>query len=680
MERRVLLAFFLSLLVLLAYQFVFVPAPPVEPPEAAAGAPAAVGGAVSAPPASPLTPAAPAGVPATAAPPGAAAPAAAAAAGVGTAPAAGLDAAVPEAEVTPLIAGEADRDIVVETPLVRAVFRNRGATLVSWRLKHHVDQVTGVPIDLIPAALPPAEPAPFTLEFDDPALTARAAEALFRASSDSITLTDRQETLTFDFEDASGFRIRKEFGLDPGADGYVLRVGIAASLAGQPLEPALHWGPGLGGVEASSSGIAYLAGPQGLIAGRILEGGALADEDVTRLDASDVAALPLYGGQFGFVGVENHYFLAAAITGHGQAEVTYRPLPLPPLQPDGASRELVAFALRLPAAALEDLPVFLGPKEFEALERAAPALVQAIDFGWLGWLVVPLHRSLTWIHGYVGNWGWAIIILTILVNIVIFPLRHKSVVSMRKMQEVQPEMKAIQERYAHMKATDPQKQKMNQEIMALYRDRGVNPASGCLPMLLTFPVLFAFFSLLRAAVEIRGQPFIGWITDLTLHDPFYITPIVMGASMVLQQKMTPTQADPMQQKIMMLMPVIFTFMFLRMPSGLVIYWLTSNVFGIVQQVVTNRIIGPPVVRKVRPPAERRIRKDGDGTKGGGGAKASGPRTKGGGDGAKASGPRTKRGDGTKASGPRTKRGDGAKASGPRTKRGGGAKASGPRAK
>lgn len=616
MERRVLLAFFLSLLVLLAYQSIVRP-PPETPPEAAAGAPDAAARLTPAPSASPVTPAAPAGAPGAAAPLGAAG-----VAGAAPAPAPGLDPVAPEEDVTPVVAADAERDIVVDTPLVRAVFRNRGATLVSWQLKHHVHQVTGEPIDLVPAALPPAAPAPFTLEFDDPALTARAAAALFRANADGLTLTDRQETLTFDFEDAAGFRIRKEFRLDPGANGYLIRVGIAASLAGQPLGPALHWGPALGGVESSSSGIAYLAGPQGLIVGRILEEGALAAEDVTRLDASDVAARPLYGGQFGFVGVENHYFLAAAITGNGQVDVAYNPLPLPPLEPDGDSRELMDFVLRVPPAALDDLPFFLGPKEFEALERAGPALVQAIDFGWLGWLVVPLHRTLTWIHGYIGNWGWAIIVLTILVNIVIFPLRHKSVVSMRKMQEVQPEMKAIQERYANLKATDPQKQKMNQEIMQLYRDRGVNPASGCLPMLLTFPVLFAFFSLLRAAVEIRGEPFIGWITDLTLHDPFYITPIVMGASMVLQQKMTPTQADPMQQKIMMLMPVIFTFMFLRMPSGLVIYWLTSNVFGIVQQAATNRIIGPPAVRKVRPPAERRVKKADPASK------PAGPRKKG----------------------------------------------------
>ena len=231
--------------------------------------------------------------------------------------------------------------------------------------------------------------------------------------------------------------------------------------------------------------------------------------------------------------------------------------------------------------------------------------------------MVPLHRSLSWVHAGVGNWGLSIIILTILINIVIFPLRHKSVVSMRKMQELQPEMKAIQERYKHLKASDPDKQKMNQEVMALYRDRGVNPASGCLPMLATMPILFAFYRLLTMAIEIRGAPFLLWIEDLSVHDPLYVTPLVMGASMVLQQRLSPAQVDAMQQRMMMLMPVVFTFMFLWAPSGLVLYWLTSNVLGIGQQVITNRVIGPPKVRTVRPPAERRVRKprrDKDGKK------------------------------------------------------------------
>ena len=151
-------------------------------------------------------------------------------------------------------------------------------------------------------------------------------------------------------------------------------------------------------------------------------------------------------------------------------------------------------------------------------------------------------------------------------------------------------------------------QKMNTEMMNLYRERGVNPASGCLPMLLTMPVLFAFYSLLSVAIEIRGAPFVLWITDLSLHDPWYVTPILMGGTMVWQQRLTPTAGDPMQQRIMMLMPIMFTVMFLWAPSGLVIYWLVSNMWGIGQQHITNRLIGPPTQRTVRPPAERRLKK------------------------------------------------------------------------
>ena len=148
----------------------------------------------------------------------------------------------------------------------------------------------------------------------------------------------------------------------------------------------------------------------------------------------------------------------------------------------------------------------------------------------------------------------SIVVLTILINLAMFPLRHKSVVSMRRMQEIQPQMKAIQERYAKYKVTDPERQKMNQEMMALYRQRGVNPASGCVPMLLTMPVLFAFYSMLSVAVEIRGEPWALWIQDLSQHDPYYVTPVLMGATMLWQQSMTPV-ADPAQQKIMMITPI-----------------------------------------------------------------------------------------------------------------------------
>jgi YidC/Oxa1 family membrane protein insertase len=164
-------------------------------------------------------------------------------------------------------------------------------------------------------------------------------------------------------------------------------------------------------------------------------------------------------------------------------------------------------------------------------------------------------------------------------------------VSMKKMQAIQPEMKAIQDRYAKYKATDPEKQKMNQEIWQLYKSKGVNPASGCVPMLLTMPVLLAFYSLLSQAIELRGAPFMWWITDLSARDPTYIFPVLMGGTMFWQQKMMPAAADPVQRKIFLAMPIVFTLLFLSMPSGLVIYWMVSNILTIGQQVLTNRIIG-----------------------------------------------------------------------------------------
>ena len=580
MERRVLLAVFLSFLVLYAYQALI--GPPSPPPSPESGAPPGPVAETAAPGPSPD----PVPQPLPRQPETIVA----------------VEPTIPD----PVIADSEPRDIVVESDTFRAVFANRGAELVSWQLKSYLDE--GAPVELVPRDLPVEEPWPFSLLFDDETLTDLAHEGLYRPSASRLRLTDRAEALTFEYEDGSGLRVRKRFAFDPAVQPYLVLLTVEASLEGRALAPSIRWGPALGGVESAVGGFQTpRQGPQGLVYGRAFEQGVLGEPDLEHIRAADAVRQPVYEGQLSFVGVDNHYFVAVGLPMPRESLVSYRPVPLPPIDPDGEGRDLMAFDLTVPAGTA-DLPFYLGPKDFDVLEAADPVLVRAIDFGWLGWLIVPLHRSLKWVHGFVGNWGWAIIILTVLINIVIFPLRHKSVVSMRKMQEVQPEMKAIQERYKHLKATDPDKQKMNQEIMTLYRERGVNPASGCLPMLLTMPVLFAFFRLLSAAIELRGAPFMLWIQDLSLPDPLYVTPLVMGASMVLQQKMTPSQADPTQQKIMMIMPVVFTFMFLGFPSGLVLYWLTSNVFGIGQQMVTNRIIGPPKVRTVRPAAERRVKK------------------------------------------------------------------------
>jgi YidC/Oxa1 family membrane protein insertase len=228
-------------------------------------------------------------------------------------------------------------------------------------------------------------------------------------------------------------------------------------------------------------------------------------------------------------------------------------------------------------------------------------------------IVVPLLNSLKWVNAFVGNYGWSIVILTMLINAVMFPLRHWSTMSMRRMQEIQPQVKAIQDRYSKLKATDPAKQKMNQELMALYKERGVNPVGGCIPMLLTMPILLAMWAMLQTSIELRGAPWFGWIRDLSSHDPYYVLAVLMGATGFWQQRMMPnTGADPAQQKMMMFMPLMMTVMFAWLPAGALIYYVVTNIWMIGQQYATNYVVGPPNIRTVRPPAERRTKRVGGG--------------------------------------------------------------------
>ena len=586
MERRVLLAVTLSFLVLVLYQQWIGPPPVVEsvPGEPVAGTAG-----------SPGLPEASAARTAAVETPGTAA---ASAAVADPPPAPGSPA------VVPVVADDRQRTVVVESDFVLAEFDNRGAELVSWRLKHYVDD-NGEPVELAMPEAAAGRSRPFSLLVPGrPDLTARLDDALFRPSADRLRLGPEAEALAFEYEDSSGLRVRKTFRLQPSPDQpYVLEFDAEVTTADGIQPTTTAWGPGLGGVRADTSWFVFQQLPATVLYGRPIEDGLAQDLDVYRALPADVPERPSYEGQFDFAGIDNHYFLSVALPGARASRVDYRPLSVIELEHD-----LVEYEVSLEAGA-GGLPFFIGPKDFDLLAAVHPDLVRAIDFGFLSVIVVPLHRTLKWIHGFVGNYGWSIILLTVLINIVIFPLRHKSVVSMRKMQELQPEMKAIQARYAGLKATDPARQKMNQEVMELYRRHGANPASGCLPMLLTMPILIAFYRLLSMAVELRGAPFLGWIDDLSVQDPFYVTPLIMGASMVYQQRLQPAgAASPEQQRIMTLMPVLFTVMFLWAPSGLVIYWLTSNVLGIGQTVVTNRIAGPPRVKQVRPPAERQVKK------------------------------------------------------------------------
>jgi YidC/Oxa1 family membrane protein insertase len=577
MERRIFLAILLAALVMYGWQAFFMP--PV-PPASTAQKPTTATGT---PPAAPATPS-------VAAP---AAPAEAAPTSV--------------APVAEAVTGEAvEREITVETATVQAVLTNRGGRLLHWRLKDYKDN-SGKPVDLVPSDVPPDQPKPFSLQVDDPQVSQRLNEAIYRVTGDvggRVDSTKSTGGVTFEFQDASGLQARKEFRFEP--RNYILAFSATVTNGGQPLNPAIVWGPGLGDIAATSGGgggffsfAATATQPTQAIYHR--------DGDVERLKAGDLETQPAHEGQFRFIGLDDHYFIATAIN-PGQARAEFRPLTVPGA--DSTQRALLSETLRLPQP--QRLRFFVGPKRFDLLQSVDGELVRAIDFGMFAWLVVPLLNTLKWLYAYIGNYGWSIIALTILLNLAMFYPRHKSVVAMRKMQAIQPEMKAIQDRYANLKATDPAKQKMNTEIMNLYRERGVNPASGCVPMLFTMPVLLAFYSLLSMSIELRGAPFIGWIHDLSAADPYYVIPVLMGVTMFWQQKITPSAADPTQQRIMMIMPVMFTAMMAFSASGVVLYWFVSNLWAIGQQYFTNWLIGPPAVATVRPPAERRLKNAGSG--------------------------------------------------------------------
>jgi YidC/Oxa1 family membrane protein insertase len=548
MEKRVFLAILLCFVVLAVYQ-ALVPQPKPAPAAAqAASAPAA---------------ASPAAAPA----PDATQPAAAAA-----------DAAPASAA---LVADAAARDIVVETDDVRAVFTTKGATLKSWKLKKYLE--AGAPLDFIPADLPDALPRAFAMSTTDAGVSRTLASALFRPSADGLSLGSAPGQLTFEYRDASGLNARKTFYFQPEQKAYVLKVEAAIDQGGASKPVTLTSGAALG-LGYQPDGSRYV--PMGAV--HSLNG------KVQHLTASSLHKQAHYEGEMKFAGVADQYFLDAALPGSERMAIDYEPISLPiPGTTNNAQRTFVAYRISMPGSVA--MPFFLGPKDFDILRNVDPRLelVLAIDFGMFRVIVVPLLISLKWINGFIGNYGWSIVVLTILINLLIFPLRHRSMVSMKKMQAVQPEVKAIQDRYAKYKLTDPERQKMNQEMMALYKAKGVNPASGCVPMLLTLPVLFAFYAMLYAAIELRGAPFIGWIHDLSRHDPLYITPAFMGVSMFWQQKMMPTTADPIQQKMFLLMPVIFTVSFLWAPAGLVVYWFASNLMAIGQQYLTNRMIAAP---------------------------------------------------------------------------------------
>ncbi|MCP4200393.1 MAG: membrane protein insertase YidC [bacterium] len=486
------------------------------------------------------------------------------------------------------IVAAAEREVVLESDRIRAIFSNRGAQLHSFVSKEHSNG-SGGGVDLVKRRAEP--PYPFAI-VDFRGASDPLNDALFVVSEGAGT---EEDPIRFEYSGASG-RAEKSFWLRD--DGM---LGVRLSVAGRS-DWSLLLGPGVRNpeLEETESRFARRAAIY------------MRDQEVERLDARKTAeAERISGSGVSWIGLEDTYFLtgwvvtgapfeyalvrpvSGRIAGKGE-EAVFEVAAAPVEDDDGVVRELEL----LIAAGAEVLEgsAYLGAKQYDHLAVLPNGLQEAVNLGFFAILAKPILFGLRWLHHEVtGNWGWAIILMTVFIRLILFPLTHKSFVSMQKMQEVNPKIQAIKNKYRG-KLKDKQgrpntemQRKMNEEVMGLYKKEGVNPAGGCLPMLLQIPVLFAFYNLLSAAVELRHAPWILWIQDLSAPDPFYALPIIMGASQFVQQRLTPAAADPMQRRIFMLMPFFFTFLFLGFPSGMVLYWLTNNVLGIAQQAGYKRL-------------------------------------------------------------------------------------------
>ncbi|KXS37147.1 MAG: preprotein translocase subunit YidC [Halomonadaceae bacterium T82-2] len=286
----------------------------------------------------------------------------------------------------------------------------------------------------------------------------------------------------------------------------------------------------------------------------------------------------------GWVAIIQHYFTSAWVPAQNQQNLYYATT-------DSRDRNVVAFAGPTQSVAPggeTDLSatLYMGPKVQERLAAVAPNLELTVDFGWLWFLANPLFWLLEKIHSVLGNWGWSIVLLTVIVKTVLFPLSAKAYKSMAKMRKLGPEMQRIKERFGD------DRQKMSQEMMKFYQKEKINPLGGCLPIVIQMPVFIALYWMLKESVELRHAPFMLWINDLSMKDPYFVLPLLMGLSMWVQQSLNPAPPDPTQAKIMKMLPIVFTFFFMWFPAGLVIYWIVNNSLSILQQwVITRKIVG-----------------------------------------------------------------------------------------
>ncbi len=452
--------------------------------------------------------------------------------------------------------------IQVSTGKTHFVISNRGGVIKQLQLPRFYDDDGNI-IDLInnPDHLTPA----LALQANDPEVTAILQNAHYEPSTTSIVLSEfnPEGRLTLTLNHSSGLQVTRTYVFH--FNDYMVEMDTqisAPSMASRNLQYQVLLGPGMGGKISSQTDYIVFSGAT-----------VFANNERIENPPEDINNTSYFKGDLQWVAFQNKYFGSALIPQQGtKSGLVFK------------EEDEVFVGLKfesVQSAASAQILFYGGTKELEILEDKGHHLVRMIDYGWFGnkfaFLVKPLLKVLAFFYNLTGNYGWSIIFMTFCIKILFFPLTHKSFKSMKGMQKVQPYVKIIQER------NKDDRKKMNEEMMELYKKHKVNPIGGCLPMLLQIPVFIALYHALFFSIELRGAPFMGWVTDLSVADPYYVFPVLMGATMFLQQKMTPSMGDPMQQKIMMFLPIVFTFLFLTFPAGLVIYWTVNNILTISQQ-------------------------------------------------------------------------------------------------
>jgi len=521
----------------------------------------------------------------------------------------GSVAAAPAAPTVPSVQATTEATTVIENELYRIQFSNRGAQVTSWLLKKYKDS-DGKPLDLVDRQAAAQFGYPLSLYTYDPSLTTGLSQALYVPSTTGQVVAPA--TVSFKFSNGD-VQVTKTFSFD---ETYLLHADVAVTRAGAPVRALLSWPGGFGDQDNQN---AYLAAQVDSSSG--------GKEDHEA--AKKVSGGNTLNGPFDWAGVSDLYFAAIFLpdssttatvaTLHNELDVqkTIKRTGL-----GGSSKG--PFMVPILGAALGDLSghtntrIYVGPKAVDVLKaihasNASVTLEPLLDFGFFGPVGKYLFLALRFIHEHIvatwpGSWGWSIVLLTVLVNLVILPFRVKTMQSALKMQRIQPQMDAIKERYKKYKVTDPKRNEMNAEVMQLQKDNGVNMFGGCIPTLITLPLLFAFFGMLPKVVELR-QAHWYWLPDLTAADPYHILPILMVVSQFLVQFYTPSPGvDPQQQKMMaFMMPAFSGYMTWNYASGLALYWSVGNLIGIAQQAIMNRT---SLGREMREIAAKRARRKG----------------------------------------------------------------------